>query len=149
MLYILSIIFNSLIYFKFCPELSFPSSVYIMLYINCNLKGKFNDLGMARGRHIKWCKNQRISIMNTGGWRKSSIICIFYCSITSSSGYNLNNKQLICPCSGTRHILSQRTSNPAHSFTIQASWWSLRTPCKEPEVRKFWPCTYSFKNMHL
>lgn len=122
-----------------------------LFFFSCNIKGnQFNDLGMTGGRHIKSCeKKLSISVMNTTGRGKSNNIYIFHCSITSSSGSNLNNKQFIFPCSGMRYILSKRISNPAHSFTIQALSSSLRTPCKEPEVRKFWPCTYSLKTRDL
>lgn len=123
--------------------------IFFFLF-SCNLKGKFNDLELARGRHIKSCeKILSISVMNTRHGGKSSNIYMFHCSITSRSGYNLNNKHFTLPCSGTRHILSQRTSNPTHSITSQALCWSLRTPCKEPDVRKCWPCTYSFKSRDL
>lgn len=94
----------------------------LILFFSCNLKGKFNDLGMARGRYIKSSdKKLSISVMSTRGGGKSSNISIFHCSITPSSGSNLKIRQFIFPCSGTRHVLSQRISNPAHSFTIQAS----------------------------
>lgn len=127
MLYILTI------YLKFCPGLSFPTSVYIMshdffsFFFYClwgffNLQFKSNDLGMDKGRHIKSCKKKlSISVMNTSSGGKSSNIYIFHCFIMSSSCYYLNNKQFIFPCSWTRHIFSRRTSSPAHSFTIQAS----------------------------
>lgn len=149
MLYIL------LIYFKFFPELSFPMFVYIMsdfpflkliLFFSCNLKGKFNDLGMARGRYIKSSeKKLSISVMSTRGGGKSSNISIFHCSITPSSGSNLKIRQFIFPCSGTRHVLSQRISNPAHSFTIQASCWSLRTPARSLRSGNFGPAHILWK----
>lgn len=127
------------------------SILCLIIFFSWNIKDKFNDLGMARGRHIKSCKKKlRIAVMNTRGGKKSNKVYIFLCSRTSSSCYNFKNKQLIFPCSGTRcRPFFHKEPVQAHSFTSQASCWSLRTPCKEPQVRKFWPYTYSLKTRDL